>query len=115
MSVVIQNCSLQQQSELASSNTVSFDVRGLSSYDDLTMNFKPRLNWKNRLSICSENLLLVSICTVVAIGFFGPVIIYITNPAGSRAAIELKFSGNCIPQVSKENHACTEMPTSEQF
>ena len=58
---------------------------------------------KNRLSAWSNNFLLASICTVVAIGFIVPVIIYITEPAESRAAINFNF-GNCTSLVSKVNH-----------
>ncbi|XP_065889434.1 uncharacterized protein [Dysidea avara] len=97
MSVVIQNCILQQERELGSPPCDDQDEVQDSPYylwpssNGSTMKFH---DLKNRLSTWSNNFLLASICTVVAIGFFVPVIIYIAEPAESRAAINFNF-GNC--------------------
>ena len=106
MSVVIQNCILQQERELGSPPCDDQDEVQDSPYylwpssNGSTMKFH---DLKNRLSTWSNNFLLASICTVVAIGFFVPVIIYIAEPAESRAAINFNF-GNCTSLVSKVNH-----------
>ena len=107
MSVVMQNCRLQQERELEPASSPC-DVRGSPyylwpSYDGSTMKFH---DLKNRLSVWFNNFLLALICTVVAIGYFVPVIIYIAEPAGSRAALAIDSVnfGNCKSQVSKDNH-----------
>ena len=107
MSVVIQNCSLQQEIELASLNSCTADCgdRGLPKHDGsiamIKLEFHKLKNTCNRLFVWSKHFLLASICTVVAVGYFVLVIIYISdpNPEGRRAAIDFNFE-NCISQVS---------------
>jgi len=61
----------------------------------------------NGLSFCFEKLFLGLICTIVAIGFCVPVIIYIfgSDPSESEVTIDFEF-GNCsttIVQVSEHS------------
>jgi len=62
----------------------SFEINRLES----TCNCKP--------AITLEGIIVVAICTLVALGFCVPIVIYVADTDHSRtSAIDLKFTNNC--------------------
>ena len=101
--LVIGNSSLQENNV---SLALACDGDDPLSYTDGTSKINPGLHnsqQKLKLSYWPERFILASLCTIVAIGYFTPVIVYFTgsgSPTGSLSQVDFNFD-NCSSVTMK--------------
>ena len=93
-----------QATPLRNSTAIDSKVVGAS----FEINDKVESNCNRKPTVTLEGIILVAICTLVALGFCVPILIYVADTDHSKTAtIEFKFTSNCTDNARQVSE--TEM------